>query len=444
MAATLFTGANLIDGSGAAPRRAAVLVEGERIAAIGAEAETRAAAPRELARVELAGSTLLPGLIDAHCHVTFDEPVSNDELFFHRRPGLAALIAAFNVRKLLLAGVTSFLDADTIFDLGVDLRDAIESGAVLGPRMATGASALMTSVGGTAGRLIPDEGERGYARVVGTRDEIVREVRRQIKSGVDWVKVHATGLIPRQRAQGEIQVWSLEELRTVVSASHDLGVPVVAHCRNSSSTRDCATAGVDLILHATFMQEDALEAVVARKVPLVPTLTFQANLAEHGGRVGSDPALREVFRREISGSAGALRRAHDAGVPLLCGSESGFSLTPYGHWHARELEIFVKHLGLAPLEAIRCATANGALAMRRPGELGVIRPGAYADLIAVDGDPSADVRVLGDRARLRGVWKGGVAVDLSQPWPERRPIAGERVSHYSEQVLTRERAEEER
>jgi imidazolonepropionase-like amidohydrolase len=441
MGVTLLSGASLIDGTGAAPRRESVLVDGERIAAVGAEAERRAAAARDVQRVELAGQTLMPGLIDAHCHVTFDEPVSNDELFFHRRPGLAALIAAFNVRKLLLAGVTSFLDADTLFDLGIDLRDAIESGAVLGPRMSTGAHALLTSVGGTAGRLFPDEGERGYARIVGTRDEIVREVRRQIKAGVDWIKVHATGLYPRQREQGEIQVWSLEELRTVVGAAHDLGVPVVAHCRNSSSTRDCAIAGVDLILHATFMQDDALEAVVARKVPLVPTLTFQANLADHGARVGSDPALMELFRKEISGSAGALRRAYDAGVPLLCGSESGFSLTPYGHWHWRELEVFVKHLGLSPLEAIRCATANGALAMRKPGELGVVRPGAYADLLAVEGDPSADVALLGRREKLRHIWRGGVAVDLSQPWPARAPISGERVSHYSRLVLTRELAE---
>lgn len=441
MGLTLLSGANVIDGTGAAPRRESVLVDGERIAAVGAEAERRAGAAPDVQRVALAGLTLMPGLIDAHCHVTFDEPVSNDELFFHRRPGLAALIAAFNVRKLLLAGVTSFLDADTLFDLGIDLRDAIESGAVLGPRMSTGAHALLTSVGGTAGRLFPDEGERGYARIVGSRDEIVREVRRQIKAGVDWIKVHATGLYPRQREQGEIQVWSLEELRTVVGAAHDLGVPVVAHCRNSSSTRDCAIAGVDLILHATFMQDDALEAVVARKVPLVPTLTFQANLADHGAKVGSDPALMELFRKEISGSAGALRRAYDAGVPLLCGSESGFSLTPYGHWHWRELEVFVKHLGLSPLEAIRCATANGALAMRRPGELGVVRPGAHADLLAVEGDPSTDVALLGRREKLRHVWRGGVAIDLSQPWPVRAPISGERVSHYSRQVLTRELAE---
>jgi imidazolonepropionase-like amidohydrolase len=105
------------------------------------------------------------------------------------------------------------------------------------------------------------------------------------------------------------------------------------------------------------------------------------------------------------------------------------------------MEVFVKHLGLSPLEAIRCATANGAIAMKKPGELGVLKPGAYADLIAVDGDPSADVAVLGQREKLRGVWKGGVAVDLTQPWPERAPISGERVSHYSRQLLTRKVAE---
>jgi imidazolonepropionase-like amidohydrolase len=426
----------VIDGSGRPPRPESVLILNDRIDSLGEDADRRAAEEDGIESIDAKGCTVMPGLIDAHCHITFDEPSSNDELFFHRRPGLAGLIAAWNVKKLLLAGVTGFLDADVIFDIGVDLRDAIDAGVVEGPRMVTGGNALLTAVGGTAGRLIPDEGRAGYARVVRSRDEMVLETRRQIKLGVDWIKIHATGLIPRQTERGEIQVWSIDELKVVCDTAHALGIPVVAHCRNASSTRDAARAGVDVILHATFMDDEALEAVVEAGAAIVPTLTFQANLADHGSKVGSAPELIEIFRREISDSSAMLRRAYDAGVPLLCGSESGFSLTPYGHWHAREMEVFVEHLGLTALEAIRCATAEGARALKLEGEVGELADGRLADVIVVDGDPSKDVRLLGDRRRLKWVFSGGRSVDLTQPWPERAPIGGERVSQYSTQMLT--------
>ena len=118
------------------------------------------------------------------------------------------------------------------------MRDAIDAGIVEGPRMATGVQALLTSVGGTAGRLIPDQGTVGYAAVVNTIDEMVATTRRQIKYGADWIKIHATGSIPTQR--GELQVWTLDEMKAVCDTAHALGVPVTAHCRNASSTRDAA------------------------------------------------------------------------------------------------------------------------------------------------------------------------------------------------------------
>jgi imidazolonepropionase-like amidohydrolase len=443
MSAILIENGSLIDGTGAEPRPlGALLVDGDEIVAVGPGAEEAAAARGDVQRIDATGCTVMPGLIDAHCHVTFAEPQSNDELFFHRREGLAAIVATHNVRKLLLAGVTGFLDADVLFNLGVDLRDSIEAGVVPGPRMSTGGNALLTAVGGTAGLLIPNEGNRGYAQIVNTRDEMVTTTRRQIKSGVDWIKIHATGLIPRQRARGEIQVWTLEELKTVCDTAHDLGIPVVAHCRNASSTRDAARAGVDMILHATHMDDEALEAVVESGASLVPTLTFQANLADFGHTVGATPELIDMFRSEIDDSSGWLRKAFDAGVPLVSGSESGFSITPYGHWHAREMEVFVKHLGLTPLQAIRTATFEGARALKLEGEVGEIAVGKRADVIVVEGDPLQDIRVLGDRSRLRAVICRGERVDLDVPWPTRNPLPGEKVGVWSAQPLTWERANE--
>ena len=430
---TLLRGGTVIDGTGAPPRPADVLLEPDRIVAVGPDAG--ATAPPDAIVHDVSGLTVLPGLIDAHCHITFGEPASNDELFFHRDPSTAALVAAFDVQKLLLAGVTGFLDADCVFEVGPALRDAIEAGLVEGPRMVSGLNALLTAAGGTAGKLIPDEGRVGYAHVVRDRDEMVRVTRQQIKRGADWIKIHVTGSLPNRR--GELAVWTLDELRAVTETAHALDTPTVAHCRNAESTRIAAEAGVDLVLHASFLDEAAMAALFEAGTAVAPTFTFLANLADHGALVGAMTTQVDLFRGEIAATAEMLRTAYDAGVPLLCGSESGFSLTPYGHWHARELEVLVDALGLTPLEAISCATRNGAIALRRPlDSIGVIAPEAAADVLVVDGDPATDVTVLGDRRRLRHVFSRGRPVDLDRPWPERAPLPGEKVGLWSARPLT--------
>ena len=433
----LIRGGDLITGTGEAPRPATdVLVRPDEIVAVGEGVAARA--PAGVTEIDATGKTVMPGLIDAHVHTTFDDVISNDELFFHRDPTLAALVTGFNLPKLLRAGVTSALDPDTLFEMGPAVRNAVDAGVMDGPRLSVGVQALLTSVGGTAGRLIPDEGEVGYARVVNTTDEMVTWTRRHIKAGADWIKIHATGRIPNH--SGELPVWTEEELRVVCDTAHDLDTPVSAHCRDAASTERAARAGVDLILHASFMDEAGLEAVVEAGSALCPTFTFLANLADYGTAVGAGEGMQDIFRGEIEATGQMMRRAFDAGAPLLCGSESGFVLTPYGHWHAREMEVFVDVLGLTPLEAITCATANGAIAMRRPDEIGVVAPGCVADLLVVDGDPSLDVTVLADRRNLRAVISRGQPVDLDAPWPERGPLPDERVAGWAEEVLTRARA----
>jgi imidazolonepropionase-like amidohydrolase len=430
---TIIANGTVIDGTGAVPRVESVWIDGERIAAVGAAADAAAAKHPTAHRIDARGHTVMPGLIDGHTHISFDEPNSNDELFFHRRHALAAIIAAQNARKVLQAGVTGIMDADSIFELGIDLRDAIEAGIVEGPRISTGAYALWTSVGGTAGRLIPDQGVAGYGKVVSGDAEIVAEVRRQIKNGADWIKVHVTGLVPRHPLRGEVKSWTRAELQLVCNTAHELGIPVLGHVRGADAIIDCVAAGMDLILHATLMDEPALEAIIESRTPVMPVFTFQANLADYGAKIGADPTVREMFRREIADSAAMLKRAYDAGVPLLCGSETGFSITPYGDWHYRELEVFVRDLGLTPLQAIQCATQANAFALRLSGQVGEIAAGRLADILIVDGDPARDVTVLGDRQRIKHVILGGRSIDLT-PAPPRRDPPGWRVSTYGSRL----------
>ena len=439
----LLDNGRIIDGLGNEAFDGSVRIESGHISRVHTAAET-IELPESTRRIDVGGMTIMPGLIDAHCHISFDEPSSNDELFFRRREGLSAIIAARNVQKLVRAGVTGFMDPDSLYETSIDLRDAIEAGIIYGPRMAVGGNALLTSVGGTAGRLLPDEGRRGYGKIVASRDEIVAEVRRQVKIGVDWIKVHVTGLSPRMQCEGELQVWNYSELQLVADTAHELDTPVVGHCRGASSIRDSARAGFDLILHATHMDEEALEAVVATRTPIAPTFTFQANLAEYGAGVGASPSLQELFKREISASSVMLKRAFDAGVPLLCGTESGFSITPYGDWHYRELEVFIESIGLTPLETIKAATSDNAFALRLEGKTGAIEAGRLADVIVVDGDPLADVTVLGELERIKQVYIGGVAQSTEPLRPVRKDPPGWRVGHYGNRILNYEFVQNEK
>jgi imidazolonepropionase-like amidohydrolase len=175
------------------------------------------------------------------------------------------------------------------------------------------------------------------------------------------------------------------------------------------------------------MSDEDLEAVVKAGTPICPTWTLVANIAEWGEAFGTPTALRDEFKRELEIGAKVIRRAWEAGVTLLIGTDSGFAATPYGEWHARELELFVRLIGMSPMDAIQAATRNGALTLRNGADVGTLEAGKLADVLVVDGDPLADIRILQDRRRLSMILQGGREVDLSRPWPERKVWAYERV-----------------
>jgi imidazolonepropionase-like amidohydrolase len=284
---------------------------------------------------------------------------------------------------------------------------------------------------------MPDKGIMAYAVLLQGKDQIMAEVRRQIKIGCDWIKVHVTGSLSHRRSEGEMVTFTMEELRLICDLAHSLGVQVMGHCRGANAIKVACEAGFDQIAHATLMDDSALDALVKHKVHIVPALTFQANLMEFGDAINASPVLQGIFRKEIEDSAEMLAKAFRAGVPVLTGSESGFSVTPYGDWHYRELEVFVKYLGLTPLEAIRCATKDGALALRMKDKVGSIEAGRLADLLLIDGDPSKDVTVIGRRDKLRMVMKGGKSIDLTRTDPERTPLPEWRVHEFGS-ILSKE------
>lgn len=302
--------------------------------------------------------------------------------------------------------------------------------------MAAGGNALMTMLGGTAGRLIKDEGTTGYATVVHNVDGITREVRRQIKYGVDWIKVMVTGLIPSVKGP-EVKVWNQHEIEAVVEAAHSLNTPVVGHCRNSISTKESAEAGIDLIYHASYMDDDALAAVIDNGTTLCPTFTLLGNLVDYGEKVGTNPDLLDVFRAELDVTGQAIDKARQAGVPIIAGSETGFAITPVGEWHARELEMLVEYAGFSPLEAIKAATSDAAWVMKLEDRLGAIKPGYLADVIVVDGDPLTDIRVLAREGAISMVIKNGKRIDIETPIPERTARPGEKVAFLATCPLTR-------
>ena len=274
----------------------------------------------------------------------------------------------------------------------------------------------------------------GYGKVVNGPDEIISEVRRQIKMGADWIKVHVSGLIPSHKKRGELSVWSKDELELVCKVAHDLDTPVMGHCRGAISVRDAALSGFDMILHGTLMDEEALEAVIKKNVALVPTFTFQANLIDHGNSIGASEFIKDLFRREIEDSCQMLRKAYENGVKILCGSESGFSVTPYGHWHYREMEVLIKEMGFTELEAIKSATSDNAFTIQLEGKLGRVEEGCIADLILINKNPVKDISVLGNLKNIELVMKDGI-IQKFYDQPERKPISGWRVTNLGE-ILT--------
>ncbi|MGD9944381.1 MAG: amidohydrolase family protein [Burkholderiaceae bacterium] len=431
--------ATLIDGTSrtALPHATLRVVDG-RVAAIWQHDQRPrdAQAPAdEVVRAQ--GMTVLPGLIDAHCHISYGEGRSAEEVDIYGGAEWAAVRAVWNAAKVLQSGVTSFCDPGSTWNVAVTCREAIDNGMFAGPRIFA-AGRHIAADGGFADYFPSWLGMPASAEGVlcSTMDEMQREVRRQVRNRVDLIKISGDSQAQERNADTG-PCMSDEEMACIVRTAHALGRKVTIHSRYAKTVAAAARAGVDWVIHASYMDTADIGLLLDRQVPICPTITYTANVVQHGREVGVDPGYIDTKQRELDSLVNVHRRAIEAGVTMMAGSEAGFSVTPYGYWHTRELELMVELLGMSPIDAILASTRNNAQAFGWDQDVGSLAPGRWADLLIVDGDPLRDIRVLGDRRRIAAVYKGGEAVPRPAEVPTRRRMSHERSLAVSTGMLTR-------
>jgi imidazolonepropionase-like amidohydrolase len=399
----------VIDGLGT-PAIAAgfVDIEDERIAAAG----PMSALPRDRGDalvLDVEGRTLMPGLIDCHAHLVYSGFRSLEDL--DRCPiETAAINAVLNARTVLAAGYTTVRDVGTVGNVAVAVRDAIAEGKMPGPRVV--ASGQMICPTGGAADTLPPHWRRtsgGFGALADGVEEVRKTVRLQIRNGVDNIKLAASGVEVGRYAYTWMTTFSEAEVHAAIEEAHRWGRTVAIHAQSYDSVKFALRAGVDTVEHGTRMDDATIALFKGSSSILVPTLCTLFSVLELGAKLNLMPKQREEMAVNEPLWLDSLKRAHAAGIPIAAGGDLG-NRFPHGT-NARELDYLVR-AGLTPMEAIQAATGIAARALKRDALVGALEAGRMADVLVVDGDPLADIRLLQDRERLALVLKGG------------RPVAG--------------------
>jgi imidazolonepropionase-like amidohydrolase len=384
--------------------------------------------------IDHSGSFVMPGLIDVHTHLAYGNAKSEEDIDLYSPLEFRALRGMFFAQKVAASGYTAICSPGDAGQISLSIRNAINAGLFDGPRVMAAGPYLTTHQGLTDWYPtwigVP---ETSIGKLVTNSNEAVEEVRRQVKNGVDCIKLALDGI--QRRPDGELTAaFTQEETEIIVRESHRLGRKAIAHAVGREATLYAARAGVDLIFHGFDLDDECIAAMLESGSALCPTLTHPRNMVDFTqphdpaylkGRVG------QTEKRYRLGVA-RLRKAVAAGIPFMTGTDSGFAITPYGEWHAKELELFVDDLGFSPAAALRAATETNAGFMTGGDQLGALEAGRAADFIVLDGSPLADIRVLQDKRRLRAVYLAGKELRIADRPYDPRQVTDFALSNWTD------------
>jgi imidazolonepropionase-like amidohydrolase len=378
----------------------AILIEGDKIVSVGPAADTKLAPGTET--IDLPNATVLPGLIDAHTHLTGDPKDLGYEGLGISTPR-EALIGARNARVTLQAGFTTVRNVGAGGYSDVALRDAINDGDVPGPRMLVSGPPLGITGGHCDDNLLAPEFHATGLGVADGVDAVRHKVRENIKYGADLIKICATGGVMSKGDDPNASQYTREEMKAIVEEAHRLGRKVAAHAHGAEGVSWASDAGVDSIEHGHLMDDSSIATLKRNGTYIVPTLYLMDwNRENLSKRNAPDYVVRKMQSVSAVGQNN-LKKAFAAGVKVAFGTDA--AVYPHG-LNAHEFAVYVR-LGMTPLQAIQTATINGADLLGWSSKIGTLEPGKWGDLIAVDGDPLKDVTTL---EQVKFVMKGGEVV----------------------------------
>jgi imidazolonepropionase-like amidohydrolase len=376
-----------------------LVIEDGKISSVGPAADAKPAA--DAMRIELPDATVLPGLIDAHTHLTMEPRFGYDQLAIS--VPRQALTGAKNARLTLLAGFTTVRNVGAQNFTDAALRDAINAGDVPGPRMMVSGPALSITGGHCDNNMLPFEYHATDGGVADGVAAVQHKVRENTKYGADLIKVCATGGVLSLGDNPQASQYTLEEMKAIVADAHRLGRKVAAHAHGAEGIRWAAEAGVDSIEHGSYIDDTGIAVMKEHGTYLVPTLYLGDWMIDNAGLTRLPPPLLAKAREVIPAARKNIAHAFASGVKVAFGTDA--AVYPHG-LNAHEFAVMVR-LGLTPLQAIQAATLNAADLLGWSGKVGALEPGAWADIVAVEGDPTKDVTTL---ERVRFVMKGGEVV----------------------------------
>lgn len=406
---TLVSNGQLVDGNGGPPLRDAALVIEDGTIRYAGPVAAAPAVPPGARRIDARGGTILPGLVEAHFHPTYFDVAALVDLDIKYPVEYVTLLAAANARLALECGYTAARSGGSLFNIDVWLKKAIDNDLTPGPRLAASGREIC-GVGGLMD-WNPDFrriGMEGLVLLVNGPVEARAAVRKLVKDGVEWVKTYPTGDAAAPDTNDHHTLcMTFEEMHAVVQTAHNHGLKVTGHCRATEGIKNALRAGYDAVEHGTFMDDEALDLLLRRDVPVVPALYFEQASIERGPQFGLSQAVIDGHKETLEGGAASARQILRAGGRLGMGGDYGFAWNPHGTY-AKELTFFVEYVGFTPLQVLTCATRIGAEIIGRQREFGTLEIGKLADVLVVDGDVLADIRLLEDRRRFLAVMQGGV------------------------------------